>query len=110
MSTGELDIQDGTLRVVASRAASHVGVRLIGEMDAACTGLLTRVDEVDLDGVDNITVNLSGLEFIDSSGIQAFLDFRTLHAQSGRRVSFILPQPFVRRIFAVLGLEDHLTS
>jgi anti-anti-sigma factor len=100
-----------TLGVVATRSAERLTVRLHGELDMGCCDLLTAVfAAVDLTGITSITVDLSDLEFIDSSGVQTFLRIRTLQLQSDRQVRFERPRPPVQRVFRVLGIEGLLTD
>ncbi len=100
-----------TLGVVATRSAERLDVRLHGELDMGCCDLLTAAfAAVDLAGVTDITVDLADLEFVDSTGVQAFLQIRTHQMQAGRRVRFSRPQPPVQRVFRVLGIETLLTT
>ena len=100
-----------TLRVVATRSAERLHVRLHGELDMGCCDLLTATfAAVDLTGVTNITVDLGDLEFVDSTGVQAFLKIRACQMQAGRQVRFNGPQPPVQRVFRVLGIEALLTA
>ena len=100
-----------TLGVVATRSAERLEVRLRGELDMGCCDLLTAVfASVDLTGVTDIAVDLDDLEFVDSSGVQAFLQIRSIQLQAGRHVRFQRPQPPVQRVFRVLGIEALLTD
>src|SRR5919107_1215028 len=86
-----------TLGVVATRFGERLDVRLHGELDMGSCDLLTAVfAALDLTGVTDITVDLGELEFVDSSGVQAFLQMRTLQIQAGRQVQFRRPQPPVQ--------------
>jgi anti-anti-sigma factor len=100
-----------TLGVVATRSIERLDVRLQGELDMGCCDLLTAVfAAVDLTGVTNITVDLGDLEFVDSTGVQAFLQIRSLQMRAGRRVRFERPQPPVQRVLRILGIEALLTT
>ncbi len=100
-----------TLRVVAQRSAERLHVRLHGELDMGCSDLLTAAfAAVDLAGVTSITVDLGDLQFVDSTGVQAFLQIRARQMQAGRRVRFERPRPPVQRVFRVLGIEALLTA
>lgn len=100
-----------TLGVVATRSAERVEIRLDGELDMGSCDLLTAVlAAVDLVGVTCITVDLDGLEFVDSTGVLTFLRMRTLQQRSGRRVRFERPRPPVQRVFKTLGIETLLMA
>jgi anti-anti-sigma factor len=100
-----------TLGVVATRSEDRLEVRLHGELDMGCCDLLTAVfAAVDLTGVASIAVNLGDLAFVDSSGVQAFLQIRGLQMRAGRQVHFERPQPSVQRVFRILGIETLLTA
>jgi anti-anti-sigma factor len=88
--------EGATLRMVATRSGEHMKVSLHGELDMACCDLFSSVFAADLTGVTQITVDLGDLEFVDSTGVQAFLQVHALQTQAGRRVRFERPQPPVR--------------
>jgi anti-anti-sigma factor len=103
--------EGATLRVVATRSPERLDVRLHGELDMGCCDLLTAAfAAVNLTGVTHITVDLGDLEFVDSTGVQTFLQLRALQMQAGRQVKFERPQPPVQRVFRVLGIEALLTA
>ena len=105
-----MNVECEPLRLVVTRRVDHLVVELIGELDLSCVEPLARVTDLDLTGVTGITVDLADLEFIDSTAIQALLAFKKTHEGSGREVRFVRPQPFVNRIFLVLGLGEYLTG
>jgi anti-anti-sigma factor len=100
-----------TLEVVATRSAERLDVRLHGELDMGCCDLLTAAfAAVDLTGVTYVTVDLGELQFVDSCGVQAFLQIRARQMQAGRRVRFSSPRTPVQRVFRVLGIDALLTA
>jgi anti-anti-sigma factor len=68
-------------------------------------------DEIDTlvhDGVTDVVLVLSGLGFIDSSGLRVIITAdRDLAAQDGRLV-LRAPSDNVRRLLEITGLLDHL--
>lgn len=100
-----------TLRVVATRSAERVRLCLDGELDMGSCDLVTAVlAAVDLSGVTALTVDLDGLDFVDSTGVLTFLRVRAQHQQAGRRVRFERPQARVQRVLRTLGIEDLLAA
>jgi len=82
------------------------GLRLIGEIDVsngpALRGLLARERKAT---AGDVTLDLSGLRFIDSSGIRVLLGAaRELESEGRRLVVRDVPRG-VRRIFDLLGVE-----
>lgn len=96
----KLDIQterDGTAATVA----------LVGELDMLnapdVTDHLTALLD---DGVTDLSVTLTGLEFIDSSGLSALIGVHQDAEGRGAHLALISPHERVVRLLHVTGLGD----
>ena len=78
-----------------------------GEIDADNCGAFSASL---LDGSSEATalvVDLSGLTFIDSSGISELLRISEVAGQRGQRFELREPSPTVRRVLEITGLLSH---
>jgi anti-sigma B factor antagonist len=81
-------------------------LRLIGDLDlSTLEAFRSGVD--DLTGPADVTLDLSELAFIDSSGIRAMLQVHLALRAEGRRLVLLAPTPFVRRVFDTLELAGN---
>jgi anti-anti-sigma factor len=79
--------------------------RLIGEMDISNAETLAAVLEKKADGEGDITLDLSELTFIDSSGIRVLL--RAMDRLDGKgRLLLVSPTDSVRHVLSLMGLEE----
>src|SRR2546427_1611500 len=82
---------------------------LSGELDLASSWLLDcPMLKISTDGTRSFALDLSGLTFIDSTGIRAVLAARGLCAARGCEFGLIPGPAQVQRVFDVSGLLDHL--
>jgi anti-sigma B factor antagonist len=79
-----------------------------GEIDIATKGRLQAV----LDAVPRsdapLVLDLTGVTFMDSTGISALLGIDRVARESGRRLAIVCPEGPVRLILAVTGVEEDL--
>lgn len=109
MSSDQRDIVDGTLVVrTAQNGETHV-ISFCGELDLANAGTAKTALEAALgDDGTQVVVDMSELEFIDSTGI-ALLVAALGRNEGGDRVRFVLsPAPAVTRVLEVTGLTERL--
>jgi anti-anti-sigma factor len=79
-------------------------VTLHGELDSSVTGdLVAMFDRVD---GQPLVVDLSGLEFMDSSGIHVLYVAKVAHPQ----VRFVNPSTPVRRVLEITGTDALILS
>jgi anti-sigma B factor antagonist len=78
-------------------------VRLVGDLDLSTVELFSPAIEASAASGD-VTLDLSGLQFIDSSGIRALLQTYLALKQAGRNLVLASPTPFVKRVFDTLEL------
>jgi anti-anti-sigma factor len=74
----------------------------------AAPQLETLIVELCSRGTSGITLDLSGITFIDSKGLRAVLLARELTAKHGSEFSLIPGPPHVQRIFELTKLLDVL--
>ena len=85
------------------------GVALAGEADVACVPELTEaLDAAIRDSEGAFVVDLTDLDFLDSSGLSALLRARALLGQSDRAMAVICPIGPVLRLFKLSGVDDLL--
>jgi anti-sigma B factor antagonist len=85
-----------------------VTVRCAGEIDVGtCTKLIDGLERVELHDVDAVRVDLSGVSFIDSTGIGCLLH-GALRAEKAGIAFEIVPSEAVERFVEVSGLGGHL--
>ncbi|MER7666849.1 STAS domain-containing protein [Kitasatospora sp. NPDC096128] len=89
----------GTVRILA--LAGELDHDTVGELRAA---LVRRPD----DGIDRIVVDLDGLRFCDSSGLNALLRARIDGEAAGSALELAAPRPAVARLLAVTGADSVL--
>lgn len=94
----------------SSQDGSHVLVALQGELDLPATAEL----EPELDrvagepGLEVLTLDLRGLEFLDSSGLRLVVVVERRLRDAGRRLVLVRgPQP-VQRVFEITRMTDRL--
>jgi anti-sigma B factor antagonist len=93
------------LRKTALPGAAGVAVR--GEVDAATAPLLSdALDEAVRATSGTLVLDLVGVSFLDSSGINALLRLRSLLGREDRRLVLVCPPGPPRRVLELAGIDD----
>ena len=88
-------------------AASCVAIH--GEVDVAAVPALERALEAAIEtSVGGFVVDLSGVEFMDSSGLLAMLNARGLLTREDRALAVVCPASPVRQLLEVAGVAQLL--
>lgn len=93
---------DESFHVDVTRAEGVARLSLVGELDAAAVPTLAGYLETADDDTNRVVIDLDGLTFIDSSGVEAIraAERRSVEVMSARH-----PCRGVRRVFEATGLE-----
>ena len=99
----------GQLELVDVVSGSRHTLRLSGALDmASATGLNEALLRLSADGTQAITLDLTNLEFMDSTGLYAILSAKELCQRHEYEFSLIQGPASIRRLFEVTGLLDSL--
>lgn len=63
--------------------------------------------QAERDGHDPIVVDLSGVDFVDSTGLARLIAARQRARRAGRRLVLVRGTAAVQRMFSVVALEEH---
>jgi anti-sigma B factor antagonist len=97
-----------TLSITSQRDGSAHRVVAVGELDLATVDLLERaLGEID-DGAQTVVLDLSGLSFIDSTGLRLVLDLNDRYGGEADRLRVVAGSPAVERLLDIVGLRDQL--
>lgn len=95
------------LRVSVSHGDSYTVVSLAGESDVYTYDQLRNALESETGrGVPLLVVDLSGLEFMDSTGVQILLDIRVMMDDRGGKLVLAAPQTTVARVLNLVGADQ----
>ena len=96
---------DGALLLQVVRVEDPRGFRLVGELDASNVGVLSDALGREIDRGGDLTLDLAGLAFMDSSGIQALIKAaQGLEGHQGRLI-LLSPGDLVRRILSLIPMD-----
>jgi anti-sigma B factor antagonist len=102
-------IREGPLRVGIDRDGDSLVVRAVGEIDFASVKMLREslLDALESDA-SSMTLDLTEVGFIDSSGIQVLVWAAGRSGENGDRLRIRCGSGPVRRVIEVCGLESVL--
>ncbi len=97
----------GDLRVIVSSAGSGHEVRLLGELDmSTASQLRDELVRLASDGATLVTVDLSDLAFIDSTGLSVLITGLKRLRQQGGDMALRSPTPGTRKVLEITGLTE----
>ena len=97
------------LEVVDAGLRGAPGVAIRGEIDiAAVPDLELALDTAIRDSAGAFVLDLSGVGFLDSTGLRLILRARAMLARDERGLAIVCPPGPVRRLFEVVGIADLL--
>ncbi len=100
-------ISPGDLQVVVSAHGGGHEIRLLGELDMATADQLrNELARLADDGAVQITVDLSDLVFIDSTGLSVLISGLKLLRRQGGDMALRSPSPSTRRVLEITGLTE----
>jgi anti-anti-sigma factor len=104
------EIQDGTLTVRRLPEASTCRIELAGELDLSnCKCLAGEIEKAERDGAEEIALDLTELEFIDSTGIALLVSAHHRLNDGAERLRLIgRGGPEVQRVLSLTGLDAAL--
>ena len=97
----------GQLRIVRSDRPGTVILSLHGELDLACNGSLAEA-AIEIPPGAQLILDLSGLSFIDSSGLRTIMNLDLRSRAEGWSLSLAQPAPAVRRLLALCAVDDRI--
>ncbi|SDD49654.1 STAS domain-containing protein [Streptomyces prasinopilosus] len=98
------------LTITARAAATGPVLEITGDLDhATAPGLRRAVNRLTLTGGHLLVLDLTGLEFCDSSGITAFLAARNLAVEQGGDMALAAVPADTARILRIAGLDRVFT-
>jgi anti-sigma B factor antagonist len=101
-------IVQGVLTIQSGPQNAHL-VSLHGELDGATAKELeAEFVRIEATGVSRIVLDLSKLEFIDSTGLAVILRADTRAKNDGHVLRVLRPNGQVRRVFEISGLDEVL--
>jgi anti-sigma B factor antagonist len=101
--------QRETLACEVSITDDAARVRLVGELDLASAAVVdARLDELVNEGARQLILDLSGLSFIDSSGLRLLFTWLRNTREAGVAFSLVRGGSSVQRVFSIAGVENLL--
>ncbi len=95
------------ITVTSQDRGERLLITVSGDLDLVTAPLLTDEALNRLDtGSRDVLLDISGLEFCDSSGLSAFARISNRLAPDGHRLALAGPLPIVRRVLEVSGLVE----
>jgi anti-sigma B factor antagonist len=85
---------DGSRLVVSGEIDAHTAPSLAAAIDAAG---------------DSVTLDLAGVEFVDSSGLRVLIDAHQRLAEQDGSLTIASPSEAVTRLFEISGVDDYLS-
>ena len=103
------ELNGAALRVRTERSEERHLVALRGELDLAAVELVEEEMRA-IAAADGpvLVLDLSGLEFIDSTGIHLLLRLHADSEASGNRLRVVPGPPAVQRVLELTGVDEHL--
>lgn len=90
---------------VKTDVAGAALIQVTGEVDLATSGELeAALERTDPGG--RIVIDLTECDFLDSSGVRVLLTGATRSESEGGRVVLVAPDPKIRRVLELTGVED----
>ncbi len=82
------------------------GLAVTGEIDAHTAPMLA--EAIDSAEQSELEIDLSGVEFVDSSGLRVLIDAHQRADADGRTLRLARPSAAVQRLFEISGVDDYL--
>jgi anti-sigma B factor antagonist len=102
-------IDRGLLTIRGESQDAYV-VAIEGEMDGSnARDLELELIRIEATGVSRIVLDLSGLEFVESTGLAVIVRAHRRSKRNGHSLGFVRPQGHVSRTFEVTGLDKELS-
>ena len=102
-------MSEDTLTILSERRGSAHHVAPSGELDIATVELVERaLLEVERTNAETIVLDLSGLDFIDSTGLRLVIDANERCGGRDGRLGVIAGSPAVERLLDLVGLRELL--
>ena len=99
----------GQLTMTSEREGSVHRICLIGEFDLATVATVEdELRRVEASDADEIVIDLSGLTFIDSTGLRLMISADARSRADSNRLVLRRGPASVQRAFQLVGLEDRL--
>jgi len=96
------------MNITKKQTGTALEIALEGRLDTITAPDLEKEITENLDGVTELTLDFSGLEYISSAGLRVLLVAqRTMHAKGSMKV--VHCNEIVREVFDVTGFADILT-
>jgi anti-anti-sigma factor len=97
----------GELRVSTEDRTSAIVLRVDGELDLAGAPRLTAAVEATRERPNGVplVIDLSGVAFMDSTGVRSLVDAGRTASEDGRRLAFLRPSPQVTRVLDLVDLR-----
>jgi anti-sigma B factor antagonist len=93
---------------VSSSDREAAWIRLTGEVDLGCSAQLKQTLREAVATRRLVVVDLSGLAFMDSSGVHAMIDADNRARLRGSKLVLIRGPAQIDRLFELVGISDHL--
>lgn len=99
----------GELTVSAQREGDVHTIRLAGELDIATAGRIEEeLERAEASGARSIVLDLSGLTFMDSTGVRLVLSANARSRADSNRLSIVRGPASVQRVFELSGVDSTL--
>lgn len=97
------------LTATTERTGEGVRVRLQGELDIATAPEADdELRRAEAEGPDLLAVDLSGLSFMDSTGLRLVVAADQRAREAGRRLQLVRGPEAVQRVFELTGIDGRL--
>ena len=104
---GTNSLQPGDFDVALERLDGQYRLRLRGELDlSTAPWLRDHLSEISADGGQRVIVDLSGLSFIDSTGLSVLVGGWKRLRETGGDLVLASPSPPVAKVLDIAGLTE----
>ncbi len=96
------------MKITSNRNGTKLTIALEGRLDTATSPELGKDLQASLDGVTELTLDFSALEYISSAGLRVLLSaHKTMSGKGSMKVTHV--NEIVAEVFEVTGFADILT-